>query len=510
MTIKITTKITPTKYQNPFDLYSKLSNKGNNVSLLFESKSPNQKYERKSMIVCDLALKVVGKDENFSITALNKAGENLLSNFSKKDFTYSINFKQEKKVITGKVEKKENNNLSEEENEKLTNISFVIKTILSKFESENSYAGLYGVFAYDFAKNFYKVKEKQIDLGEKDFELFLPTKVYVLYDDEKRAEELNFYFNGKKFASEKPIKGFEFKKEITKAEYDLSDEEYKGIVQKAITDIKNGRVMQCVLSRKTTLSLQKHPFESYRELRETNPSPYSFYYNLGENEILYGASPEMHIKIDITPKGREIEIRPIAGTIIRSNNPLEDAENRKQLLNDEKEIREHTMLVDLARHELYKLCVSESVEVTDLYTLEHYPNLYHLVSGVKGILKNQVLQKSTGVAKPKVLQQEKDAIDSLLVTLPAGTLSGAPKQESMNMIESYEGSKRGFYGGASGVVSFNGACNTGITIRSVHVRNNKSEIRGGAGVVALSTPEGELKEIKLKISKAMSVLEVKK
>ena len=493
MTIKITTKITPAKYQNPFDLYSKLSNKGNTVSLLFESKSPNQKYERKSMIVTDLALKIVGKDENFSITALNKAGEKLLSNFSKKDFNYSTNYLQDKRSISGKVEKKENNNLSEEENEKLTNISFVIKTILSKFESENSYAGLYGVFAYDFAKNFYKVQEKQIDLGEKDFELFLPTKVYVMYDDEKRAEELNFYFNGKKFSSEKPIKGFDFKKEINKAEFDLSDEEYKGIVSKAITDIKNGRVMQCVLSRKTTLTLQKHPFESYRELRETNPSPYSFYYNLGENEILYGASPEMHIRIDVTPKGKELQIRPIAGTIIRSNNPLEDAENRKQLLNDEKEIREHTMLVDLARHELYKLCNAESVEVTDLYTLEHYPNLYHLVSGVKGILK-----------------KEKDAIDALLVTLPAGTLSGAPKQESMNMIEQYEASKRGFYGGASGVVSFNGACNTGITIRSVHVQNNKSEIRGGAGVVALSTPEGELKEIKLKISKALSVLEVKK
>jgi anthranilate synthase component 1 len=150
------------------------------------------------------------------------------------------------------------------------------------------------------------------------------------------------------------------------------------------------------------------------------------------------------------------------------------------------------MLVDLARHELYKLCETKSVEVTDLYTLEHYPNLYHLVSGVHGILK-----------------KDKDAIDALLITLPAGTLSGAPKQEAMKMIEQYEGSKRGFYGGASGMVGFNGGCNTGITIRSTHVRNGKSEIRGGAGIVALSTPEGELNEVKLKISKAMSVLEEK-
>ena len=493
MKVKIKTKISPMKYTCPFELYSKISEKGNLMSLLFESKSPNQKYERKSMIVANLALKIVGKNENFTITALNKAGEKILSFFNKKDFSYSTNFTQTDKSISGKVEKKENNELSEEENEKLANISFVIKTILNKFESENDYAGLYGVFAYDFAKNFYKVKEKQIDLGEKDFELFLPTKVYVMYDDEKRAEELDFYFNGKKFIEEKAVKGFEFKKETKQIKQDLNDEEYKKIVQKTINDIKNGRAMQCVLSRKTEVTLQKHPFESYKDLRETNPSPYSFYYNLGENEILYGASPEMHIKIDVTSKGRELQIRPIAGTITRSNNPLEDSENRKQLLNDEKEIREHTMLVDLARHELYKLCSAKSVEVTDLYTLETYPNLYHLVSGVKGILK-----------------KDKDSIDALLVTLPAGTLSGAPKQEAMNMIEAYEGSKRGFYGGASGLVSFNGGCNTGITIRSVHVRNKKSEIRSGAGITSLSTPEGELNEIKLKISKALNVLEEKK
>jgi anthranilate synthase component 1 len=115
--------------------------------------------------------------------------------------------------------------------------------------------------------------------------------------------------------------------------------------------------------------------------------------------------------------------------------------------------------------------------------------LYHLVSGIKGILR-----------------KEKDAVDSLLITLPAGTLSGAPKQEAMNMIEEYEGSKRGYYGGASGILAFNGECNTGITIRSIYVKNNKSEIRSGAGIVALSAPEKELKEIKLKASKAISVL----
>ncbi len=492
MTIKIETIKTPTKYENPFELYLKLSNNGNNISLLFESKSPNQKYPRKSIIVPNPSIKITGKKEDFTITALNKAGEEILKYFSKNDFPYATNLVADEKHIAGKVEKKENPELSEEENLKLSNISSVIKTILGKFNSTDSYAGLYGVFAYDFARNFYKVEDKQKEEGCKDFELFLPTKIYALYDDEKRAETHEFTFNGKKFTEEKGIKGFDFAKQERKAEYDLTEEEYKNNAQKIINEIKNGRAMQCVLSRRTTETIQKHPIESYKELREINPSPYSFYYNLGDNEILYGASPEMHIKISKTEEGKEIEIRPIAGTITRSKNPLEDAEARRNLLNDEKEIREHTMLVDLARHELYKLSDPTSVEVIDLFTLEHYPNLYHLVSGVKGILK-----------------KDKDAIDALLITLPAGTLSGAPKQEAMKMIEQYEGSKRGYYGGASGVISFNGECNTGITIRSVHVRNNKSEIRSGAGIVALSTPEKELKEIKLKATKAMKVLEVK-
>ncbi|MFA5125433.1 MAG: anthranilate synthase component I family protein [archaeon] len=489
MKIKVTSEIAQIKYQEPFKLYLKESQNGNTPSLLMESKSPNQKYPRKSIIVPNPAVKIEGKNEEFKITALNKAGKKILNFFSKKDFDYAINYFQDKKTIKGKVLKQENKNANEEKEAKLKNISCVIKTVLNKFDSSDSCAGVYGVFAYDFAKNFYKVEERQKEENINDFELFLPTKIYLLHDNEKRAEMHEFLFNSEKFEEEKPKKSFSFKKQKKQEQTDLSDDQYKEVVAKSIEEIKKGRVIQCVLSRKTTVSLQKHPIKSYELLRATNPSPYSFYYNLGNNEILYGASPEMHIKIYNTKKGKEIEIRPIAGTIMRSKNPLEDAEARKNLLNDEKEIREHTMLVDLARHEIYKLSKTNSVEVIDLFTLENYPNLYHLVSGIKGMLK-----------------ENKDAVDALLITLPAGTLSGAPKQEAMKMIEEYEGSKRGYYGGASGLLAFNGECNTGITIRTIYVKNNNSEVRGGAGITALSTPEKELNEIKLKTSKAMEVL----
>ncbi|MFA5763341.1 MAG: anthranilate synthase component I family protein [archaeon] len=484
--MKITSKTTNIDYSDPFELFKKISDNGNNVSLLMESRSLNQRYGRQTIIVPNPSIKIIGKENSFTIKALTKQGKEILKLFNEKDFNFAnkISFSEDK--IEGVVEKEENSNVSEEEQFNLKNISFVVKMILRKFENDDDYCGLYGAFSYDFAKNFYKINKKFKEITD-DFVLFLPTQVHVFYDLEKRAEKHEFFFT--KNIDEEKVCGFEFKKQKKEIKFDLDEKTYLENAQKIIDDINNGRAMQCVYSRKMEMTLQKHPFKSYEQLRELNPSPYSFYYNFGDNEILYGASPEVHIKIQKKENLREIEIRPIAGTIQRTNNAMGDAKARKQLMNDEKEIREHTMLVDLARHELYKLCTRESVNVTDLFTLEEYTNLYHLVSGVRGILS------------------EKDAIDSLLVTLPAGTLSGAPKQEAMKMIEEYEGSKRGFYGGAIGVIAFNGTCNTGITIRSTHVKNNTSTLRSGGGVVALSTPLGELNESKLKSSKTLIVLE---
>jgi anthranilate/para-aminobenzoate synthase component I len=479
--IKIAIKKTKIKYSDPFKVYQNLSNKGNNISLLMESRALNLKYGRESIIISNPAIKIKGNNENFSIETLNQKGENILKLFNKNDFDYADLFKQTKTKITGIVKKEIDINMEENKRTSQKNISFVLKTILNKFECKNEFCGLYGAFAYDFSKNFYKVNTR-FNENTNDFVLFLPTTVYVFNDIKKTAEKINFLFaNGE----EKSINGFNFKKEKKRIEYDLTDKEYLKSLDNIINDIKNGRTMQCVLSRKISITLQKHPIESYSQLRQEMRAPYSYYFNLGDNEILYGVSPEIHIKI----KNNEIEIRPIAGTIQRSSNPLEDSQQRINLLTDEKEKREHTMLVDLVRHELYNLCEPKSMKIDELFILEAYPNLYHLVSDVKGILKH-----------------DKNAIDSLLITLPSGTLSGAPKQESMQMIEENEGSKRGYYGGAIGYISFNGECNTGITIRSIHVKNNKSSVRGGGGVTALSTPNGEFEERKLKLENMIKVL----
>jgi anthranilate/para-aminobenzoate synthase component I len=487
--IQIKSKSIP--YQDPFKLYKKLSNNGNNISLLMESRSRNLHYGKKSIVVPNPAVRVIGKNQSFILQALTPAGKAIIKTFSKKDFAYANTFKQTKTEITGTVIQEKIADADEEARRRQKNISFVIRTILNKFKCKSSFAGLHGMIAYDFAKNFYESGDDFAEEEGNDFVLFIPTTLYVFDDIKEKAEKLQVYFNKITDKETKGVKGFTFnntKDKETIVDNDMTKEEYTSNVKKILKDIKNGRCMQCVYSRKVEISLTQHPLNTYETLRKTNPSPYSYFFNLGDNEILYGASPEEHIVIE----NGTVEIRPIAGTIRRSKNPLEDAKARIQLLTDKKELREHTMLVDLARHELYYLSEPDSVEVTDLFTLEHYPNLYHLVSGVRGKLKKGV-----------------DAVDALLVTLPAGTLTGAPKQEAMKMIDEYEHSRRGFYGGTVGYLAFNGDANTGITIRSVMVKKDKSILRAGGGVVALSTPEREYNESTLKMEKMRELVEGK-
>ncbi|MFO8015874.1 MAG: anthranilate synthase component I family protein [Candidatus Woesearchaeota archaeon] len=483
--ISVKAKETRIEYQDPFRLYMNLSDKGNNISLLMESRSLNLQYGRESLIVPNPAVRITGKKERFKIEALTESGRRLVGLFSGQDFPYAEDYLQRGGVIEGEVRSIEKKDFDEKKRTGLQNISFMLKTIMQKMDCESGYAGLYGAFAYDFARNFYPAGERPEREDGPDFVLFIPSSVYVFDDIRQKAVKIEFEFNGISGRSDSPNKGFDFARKKGGAEYDMTDDEYLLKAGKIIRDIKEGRAMQCVLSRRAKTALQKHPVESYARLRDVNPSPYSFYYNLGDNEILYGASPEMHICIN----DKEIEIRPIAGTIARSGNPLEDARNRIALLMDEKETREHAMLVDLARHELYALSETDSMHIKELFSIEEYPNLYHLVSGIKARLRGDT-----------------NAVDAMLVTLPAGTLCGAPKTEAMRMIDEYESSGRGFYGGAVGFLCFNGDCNLGITIRSVHVKGSESIVRAGAGIISLSDPYSELKETSLKMEKSLEVL----
>jgi anthranilate/para-aminobenzoate synthase component I len=477
--MKTSVKSFPIEYQDPFQFYK-------NTCSGYESLL--MAYGKQSLVAPRPAVKITGKNEDFMMEAMSDAGCAILNGFCKNDFPYAHDLNITDGMIKGKVKKVVNPNIPENERVRQQNTSYVIRTVLEKFRGvDDDIAGLYGAFAYDFARNFEEFGDRFSEGGSPDFQLYIPTTLFHFDDRREKATIREFYFDGKHDEIEGPCNA-EFSPQEYKTYEDMPLQEYGQKVAEIIEQIKDGRVMQCVLSRDSGLSLQRSPEDSYGELRNSNPSPYSFFFDFGKGEYLYGASPELHIGVN----GEEIEIRPIAGTRKRSECPIRDARFRIALLNDKKELREHTMLVDLARNEMYRICYPHSVKVTDYLTIEEYPNLYHLVSGVRGKLNGF------------------DALDALLTTIPAGTLSGAPKREAMKMIEELENSRRGYYGGAIGYLTFNGDCNTGITIRSVHVKDGMSHMRAGAGIVAHSTPEGETREIKLKSEKALSVLEVEK
>ena len=245
--------------------------------------------------------------------------------------------------------------------------------------------------------------------------------------------------------------------------------------------ILDGDVMQVVVSQRMTLPFSAAPLNLYRALRHLNPSPYLFYLDLDDFQVV-GSSPEILVRSE---QGK-ITVRPIAGTIRRGATETEDNELATRLLNDEKERAEHLMLIDLGRNDIGRVSQPGSVELTDKMVIEKYSHVMHIVSNV------------TGDAR-----EDATAIDSLRATLPAGTLSGAPKIRAMEIIDELEPVKRGVYGGAVGYLSWSGDMDTAIAIRTAVVKDGVLIVQAGAGVVADSIPESEWEET---LNKARAVL----
>ena len=255
-------------------------------------------------------------------------------------------------------------------------------------------------------------------------------------------------------------------------------EQYKELVGKAKHHCKVGDVFQLVLSRRFVQEFKGDEFNVYRALRGINPSPYLFYFDYGDFRIM-GSSPEAQLVI----RDNKVEIHPIAGTVKRSGDALEDHNRALALVVDPKENSEHNMLVDLARNDLSKSC--SNVHVSTDKVIQYFSHVIHLVSKVEA-------------DKPQAI----GAFTIFEDTFPAGTLTGAPKYKAIELISAYEPELRGFYGGSIGYVNFDGDMNMAITIRSLMAKNQKLFYQAGAGLVINSTEEGELNEVQHK-SQAM-------
>jgi anthranilate synthase component 1 len=236
--------------------------------------------------------------------------------------------------------------------------------------------------------------------------------------------------------------------------------------------IRQGDIIQAVLSQRLDTEFEGDAFNLYRALRIVNPSPYMFYLHFGDIKLI-GASPEIHVR----SYGGNVTIRPIAGTRPRGDSVEEDVRLEKELLADEKERAEHLMLVDLARNDIGRVCRYGSVRVTEFMVVERYSHVMHIVSDVEGIL-----------------EEGRDAFDLIAATFPAGTVSGAPKIRALQIIEELEPTRRGPYAGLVGYFSFNGNFDSCITIRTMLVNKSKVSIQAGAGIVADSIPDTEYEE----------------
>jgi len=267
----------------------------------------------------------------------------------------------------------------------------------------------------------------------------------------------------------------------TEAVSEFGEDNFKAAVKRAQQYILDGDIMQVVLSQRMSQPFSASPLSLYRVLRSLNPSPYMFYYDMGDHHVV-GASPEILVRLE----NGTVTARPIAGTRPRGKTRDEDVALAEELLADPKERAEHVQLMDLGRNDVGRVAETGSVKVTDNMMIERYSHVMHIVSNVEGKLKPGM-----------------DAIDVLKATFPAGTVSGAPKVRAMEIIDELEPSKRGIYAGAVGYLGFNGDMDVAIAIRTGVIKNNMLHVQAGAGIVADSVPQSEWIETQ---NKARAVL----
>ena len=258
-------------------------------------------------------------------------------------------------------------------------------------------------------------------------------------------------------------------------------ENFMAAVDKTKKYIAAGDVMQVVLSQRLSKKFKGNPIDMYEALRNMNPSPYMYYLDMDNFQII-GSSPEILVKLE----REKVTVRPIAGTRPRGKNEAEDIKNEKDLLCDPKELAEHLMLIDLGRNDIGRISKVGSVQLTEKMIIERYSHVMHIVSNVTGEIKNNI--------KP---------LDILRATFPAGTVSGAPKIRAMEIINELEPLKRGIYSGAIGYLSWTGDLDTALSIRTAVIKDNFIHVQAGAGIVYDSVPETEWEET---MNKAMALL----
>jgi anthranilate synthase len=450
------------------------------------------RYTRWDTAIVDPPLVISARGRAMKIEALNRRGEVLL--------------KPVKAVLNGlasvtvteagdrlvKLQVAEPGRVvSEEERSRVPTVFTVLRALIELFKTgEDGNLGLYGSFGYDLAFQFDHVEEKLTRPDDqRDLVLYLPDEILVVDHYSAKAWLDRYDYSGKGFdtaALPRETKATPFRhSDRIPPRGDHEPGEYAKLVDKAKESFRKGDLFEVVPGQMFFERVESKPSDITRRLKRINPSPYSFFINLGEGEYLIGASPEMFVRVS----GRRVETCPISGTIKRGDDAISDSEQILKLLNSKKDESELTMCSDVDRNDKSRVCEPGSVRVIGRRQIEMYSRLIHTVDHIEGRLREGM-----------------DAFDAFLSHAWAVTVTGAPKLWAMRFIENHEKSPRAWYGGAIGMVHFNGDLNTGLTLRTIRIKDGIAEVRAGATLLYDSDPAEEEAETELKASAMLAAI----
>lgn len=489
--VTITRKRSATAYSGAIDRYVDGLNSRRGAVFSSNYEYPGR-YTRWDTAIIDPPVVITARGRVMHIEALNARGRILLSIIGKSlsGLTHVKVSRRGEDVIRADIAEP-GRVYTEEERSRAPSVFTVLRAITTLFKThDDSSLGLYGAFGYDLAFQFDPVKlhlERPED--QRDLVLFMPDEILVVdhYSAKAWVESYDFAFAGETtegLAREGSVQPFK-PSNRNPPRGDHEPGEYANLVRKAMDSFKRGDLFEVVPGQMFYERCETQPADISRKLKTINPSPYSFFINLGEGEYLIGASPEMFVRVN----GRRVETCPISGTIRRGDDAIADSEQILKLLNSKKDESELTMCSDVDRNDKSRVCEPGSVRVIGRRQIEMYSRLIHTVDHIEGRLREGM-----------------DAFDAFLSHAWAVTVTGAPKLWAMRFIEQNEKSPRAWYGGAIGMVNFNGDMNTGLTLRTIRIKDGIAEVRAGATLLFDSSPEEEEAETELKASAMLSAI----
>lgn len=459
------------------------------------------RYTRWDIGFVNPPLRLTGRGRNIAVEALNRRGEILLAEVERAlVHCESVEHLQvEESTIHAEIRAVETD-FDEESRSRQHTVFSALRALVSWFRSpEDPFLGLYGAFGYDLTFQFEDIeRHQQRDGDDRDLVLYLPDRILIADHRLEHAQACNYDFicraPGREHYGETtgglkrtgPSVPFLPAIQVDR-ECDHEPGEYAAGVVRAKEYFSRGDLFEVVPGQTFFAPCKDSPAQVFKRLARTNPAPYGALMNLGEREYLVSASPEMFVRVD----GDCIETCPISGTIARGGDALSDAEQIRRLLNSTKDESELSMCTDVDRNDKARICEPGSVQVVGRRQIEMYSRLIHTVDHVKGTLKAGY-----------------DALDGFLSHTWAVTVTGAPKLSAMQYLEEFEKSPRRWYGGAIGQIGFNGNLNTGLTLRTIRIKDGVAEVRAGATLLIDSDPESEEQETRLKARALMQAMGV--